>query len=145
MLNWWRRIAAFVLACAVFQPLLVSGAAAEPYTAEEMHSECQALLASAKATSSPDAVELENTFSTGVCWGAFLSIQQLITLKVDGARNPMFHACVPEDATLVQIIQLFDAYAKDHPEREGEPFTVVALAALHEAFRCGGGKKNPGR
>ena len=42
MLNWWQRIAAFFLACAAFQLLVASGAAAEPYTAEEMLSECQA-------------------------------------------------------------------------------------------------------
>lgn len=137
MLNWWRRIAAFVLACAAFQ-LLLAGAEAEPYTAGEMLSECQTLLASATATPNPDAVELENSFSTGACWGAFLSIQQFVTLKMEGARSTMLQACVPEDVTLVQFIQLFDAYAKAHPARESEPFTVVALAALHEVFRCDG-------
>ncbi len=116
MLNWWQRIAAFFLACAAFQLLVASGAAAEPYTAEEMLSECHALLASAKATADPDAVELENTFSTGACWGAFLSIQQLVTLKMHGAGSPMFNTCVPGDVTLVQLIQLFDAYGKAHPE-----------------------------
>lgn len=140
MLNWWQRIAAFFLACAAFQLMVASGAAAEPYTAEEMLSECHALLASAKATSDPDAVELENTFSTGACWGAFLSIQQLATLKIDGASSPMFNTCVPGDVTLVQLIQLFDAYGKAHPGRDSEPFTVVALSALHEAFRCDGKK-----
>ena len=94
MLNWWQRIAAFLLACAAFQLLLAGCAAAGPYTAEEMLSECQALLNTAKTTADPDAVELENTFSTGACWGAFLSIQQLITLKMDesGARCSAF-AC----------------------------------------------------
>jgi hypothetical protein len=145
MLNWWQRIAALFLAFAALQLSLACGASAEPYTAEEMASECQALLASAKATADPDAVELENTFSTGACWGAFLSIQQFVTLKVDGARSPMSRACVPEDITLVQFIQLFGSYTKAHPERDGEPFTVVALAAIREAFRCGGGKMSSAR
>ncbi len=145
MLKWWQRIAALFLAYAAFQLLLACGATADPYTAEEMASECRSLLASAKTTADPDALELENTFSTGACWGAFLSIQQFVTLKVDGARNPMFRACVPEDVTLVQLIQLFGSYTKAHPEREGEPYTVVALAAIREAFRCGGGKMNSAR
>jgi hypothetical protein len=140
MLYWWQRIAAFSLACAAFQLLLTGGVLAGPYTAEEMASECQALLASAKATGDPDAVELENTFSTGACWGAFLSIQQFVTLKADGAKNPMFQACVPGDVTLVQLIQLFASFAKAHPSRDGEPFTVVALAAIRETFQCSGGK-----
>jgi hypothetical protein len=140
MFYWWQRIAAFSLACAAFQLLLACGVLAEPYTAEEMASECRALLASAKATADPDAVELENTFSTGACWGAFLSIQQFVTLKADAAKNPMFDACVPVDVTLVQLIKLFASYAKAHPVRDGEPFTVVALAAIRETFQCSGGK-----
>jgi hypothetical protein len=145
MLNRWQCVAALFLAFAAFQLPLACGVSAEPYTAEEMAVECQALLASAKTTADPDAVELENTFSTGACWGAFLSIQQFVTLKVDGAKSPMFRACVPEDVTLVQFIQLFGGYAKAHPERDGEPFTVVALAAIQEAFRCGGGKMSGDR
>jgi hypothetical protein len=140
MLNWWRRIAALFLACAALQLLLAEGTAAGPYTAEEMLSECRALLATAKETSDPDAVELGNTFSTGACWGSFLSIQQFATLKMEGAAEPLLNACVPEDVPLLQLIQLFDGYARVHPGRAGEPFTVVALAAMHEAFRCGGRK-----
>ena len=97
MLNWWRRIAALFLACAALQLLLAGVAAAGPYTAKEMLSECQALLATAKETSDPDAIELGNTFSTGACWGAFLSIQQFATLKTEGAAGPLLNACVPED------------------------------------------------
>jgi Rap1a immunity proteins len=138
MLNWWQRIAAFFLACAVLQLVVATGAAAGPYSAADMLSECHALLATAKATADPDSVELENTFSTGACWGAFLSIQQFAVLRTAGAKEPMLHTCVPENTTLVQLIQVFDAYAREHPELDSEPFTVVALSALHEAFHCGG-------
>lgn len=136
MLNGWLRIAAFVLAGAAMQPLFVQGAAAAPYSAEEMLSECEQLLSTASTAADPDALELDNTFSTGTCWGAFLSIQQLATLKTAGAKSSIFRVCIPEETTLVQIIQIFDAYARRHTERKDEPFTVVALASLHEAFRC---------
>jgi hypothetical protein len=135
-LNRWLRIGAAVMAVAAIQLLPVQEAAAEPYSAADMLSECQALLASAKATSDPDAIELDNSFSTGSCWGAFLAIQQLVTVKQAGARTPMFRVCVPEDTKLVQIIKIFASFAQRHPEREGEPFTIVAIAGLHEAFRC---------
>jgi hypothetical protein len=138
MLNWWQRTAALFLACAVFQLAVATGTAAEPYSAADMLSECQALLATAKATGDPDSVELENTFSTGACWGAFLSIQQFAVLRAAGAKEPMLRTCVPENTTLVQLIQLFDAYARKHPERDTEPFTVVALSALQNAFSCDG-------
>ncbi len=136
MRNRWLRLAAFLFAGAALQLPLLNGAAAEPYSAEDMLSECQTLLSSAKKTDDPDAIELDNTFSTGTCWGAFLSIQQLITMKMAGAKTPLFRVCVPEQTTLVQLIQIFDAYARLHPKRLNEPFTIVATAAMHEAFRC---------
>jgi Rap1a immunity proteins len=140
MLYRWQRIAALLLACTAFQLLLASGALAGPYTAEEMASECRGLLASAKKTADPEAVELEDTFSAGACWGAFLSIQQFVILKAEGAKSPMFQACVPGDVTLVQLIKLFASYTKAHPERDGEPFAVVALTAIRGAFQCSGGR-----
>ncbi len=136
MLNRWLRIAAFLFAAAALQPPLVQGAAAEPYSAREMLSECEQLLSTAKRAADPDAIELDNTFSTGTCWGAFLSIQQLATLKMAGAKKRIFRDCVPEETTLIQLIQIFDAYVRRNPQRRDEPFTVVALAALHESFKC---------
>jgi hypothetical protein len=132
----WLRIGAAVFVVAAMQLFPVQEAAAGPYSAGDMLSECQALLASAKVTSDPDAIELDNSFSTGSCWGAFLSIQQLVTVKQAGARDPIFRVCVPEDTALVQIIKIFASFARRHPERESEPFTIVAIAGLHEAFRC---------
>jgi hypothetical protein len=132
----WLRIGVFVFASAALQLSLIQGAAAAPYTAEDMQSECEAVLSSAKATADPDAVELDNTFSTGTCWGAFLSVQQIVTLKLSGAKRTMFRVCLPEDMSLVKIIQIFDAYMKRHPERQDEPFTVVAIGSLSETYRC---------
>jgi hypothetical protein len=135
-LNRGLRIGVAVIVAAAIQLLPVQEAAAEPYSAADMLSECQALLSSAKATADPDAIELDNSFSTGSCWGAFLSIQQLVTVKQAGSRTPMFRVCLPEDTKLVQLIEIFGSFARRHPERQGEPFTIVAIAGLHEAFRC---------
>ncbi|MGO9544134.1 MAG: Rap1a/Tai family immunity protein [Rhodomicrobium sp.] len=136
IVNRWLRIGMLAVAGAMVQLPVTRQAAAEPYSAEEMLSECQALLSTAKATADPDAIELDNTFSTGNCWGAFLSIQQLATVKSAGAKSPAFRVCVPEDTTLIQVIQIFDAYCRQHPERQAEPFTIVAFSALREAYRC---------
>ena len=106
MLNRWLRIGAYFIAGVLPQLPLIREAAAEPYSAEEMLTECQSLLSSAKKTEDPDAIELDNTFATGSCWGAFLSIQQLVTIKKAGAKNMVFRVCVPQDTTLVQIIQI---------------------------------------
>ncbi len=132
-LNRWLLAGVF---CAVLQISLMQGAAAEPYTAEDMRSECEAVLSSARSTADPDSVELDNTFSTGTCWGAFLSIQQIVTVRMSGAKRTMFRVCLPEDMTLVKIIQIFDAYMRRHPERQDEPFTIVAIGSLSESYRC---------
>jgi hypothetical protein len=132
----WLRIGVFLFATATVELSLPAGAKAEPYTAGQMDSECEAVLSSAKATSDPDAIELDNTFSTGTCWGAFLAIQQLVNVKFAGARRMMFRVCVPEDTKLIQLIQVFDAYVKHHPERSGEAFSIVAIGSLYDSFRC---------
>jgi hypothetical protein len=135
-LHRWLRIGVFLFAAAVLELSLYDGAKAEPYTAEEMVSECESVLSSAKATSDPDAIELDNTFSTGACWGAFLAIQQLVSVKMSGAKKMMFRVCLPEDTKLVQLIQVFDAYVKRHPERSGEAFSIVAIGSLYDSFHC---------
>jgi Rap1a immunity proteins len=128
--------AAALVISAAFQLCPIHEGRCEAYSAADMLSRCQELLASAKRTADPDAVEMDNSFSTGSCWGAFLSIQQLVTLKKKGARKTLLRVCVPENVTLIQFIQVYDLYARRHPERENEPFTIVALSAAGEAFPC---------
>jgi hypothetical protein len=130
----WLRIAVLLIAAGVLEPSFP--ATADPYTAEQMVSECESLLSSARTTSDPDAIELDNTFSTGTCWGAFLAIQQLVNVKLSGARRMIFRVCVPEDTKLIRLIQVFDAYVKHHPERSGEAFSIVAIGSLYDSFHC---------
>jgi hypothetical protein len=135
-LHRWTRIGVILFGAALAILASSGTSKAEPYTAGEMLAECESVLSSAKATSDPDAIELDNTFSAGTCWGAFLSIQQLASLKKAGAKSPMFRVCVPEDIRLVQIIQVFDVYTRHNADRQNEPFTITAFAALHAAFPC---------
>ncbi len=131
----WRT-GVFLFACATVLLAPMQKLAAEPYLTSDMLSDCRAVTTKAKAKRKSDEIELDNTFQTGSCWGAFLSIQQLITLKAAGANNPIFRVCAPEELTLLQIIQTFESYARRHPDQQNEPFTVVALNALHNAFPC---------
>ncbi len=114
------------------QPLL----AEQTTTAAEIAEDCESVLSSAKATSNPASVELDNSFATGTCWGAFLAIQQFASVKMSGTKHTMFRVCVPEDTQLVQLIRIFDAYLKKHPERQEEPFTIVAMGSFYDVFRC---------
>ncbi len=137
MMHFGERITAVaVLALAIMIMAPAPRVSAEPYLTSDMLSDCEAIAKQAKSKAKSDEVELDNTFQTGTCWGAFLSIQQLITLKEAGAGSPIFHVCAPEELTLVQIIHVFDAYNRRHPKQASEAYTIVALNALRDAFPC---------
>ncbi len=108
----------------------------EKFTAGEMQTSCKAVLDTAKAAKNADELELDNTFDSGTCWGAFLSIQQFIVTKVEGGKATILDVCTPPDLSLVQIIQIFDFFVRSNPKRKAEPFTKVAIAALRSAFPC---------
>ena len=131
-----RRISSPLLAGAVLLASLSALRAEDKFPAGEMLASCQPILDSAKTAKNLDELELENTFTSGTCWGAFLSIQQFIVTRVEGGKNTMLQTCVPPETTLVQIIQVFDLFVRSNPKRQDEPFTKVAIAALRSAFPC---------
>lgn len=129
-----RRIGA-AFAWALF--LISYGACAEDiYSAGEMLSDCQEIIDSVKVSKNPDDLDLENTFASGRCWGAFLSIQQLIVTKIEGENHSLLRICAPPETTSLQIIQVFVLFMRANARRQEEPFTKVALAALRSAFPC---------
>ncbi len=125
-----------LLAGAILFASMMAPRAEDKFSANEMLSSCQAILDAAKAAKNQDELELDNTFTSGTCWGAFLSVQQFIVTKVEGGKSTILHTCVPPEATLLQIIQIFDLFVRSNPKRQDEPFTKVAIAALRSAFPC---------
>jgi hypothetical protein len=134
-LNAWEY-AGVVLSGVLYLQLISAAASETKYTTKEMLSDCESIVSAVKSTDDPDQVELENTFSTGHCWGAFSSLQQVIALRDVGAKYPLLQICASEETTLVQLIKQFDSYARRHPERMQEPFITVAVAALGSAYPC---------
>jgi len=124
-----------LFAVAVLLASFTAPRADDKFSAGEMLASCQAILDSAKTAKNPNELELENTFTSGTCWGAFLGIQQFIVMRVEGG-NMILKICAPPKTTLVQIIQIFDLFVQSNPERQDEPFTKVAIAALRSAFPC---------
>ncbi len=112
--------------------------AQDRYSAGEMMSDCSAIVQTAQSSGNPDELELDSTFASGTCWGAFLSLQQVAVTKMEGGKNTLLNLCVPRQTTLLQIIQVFYLFAQSNPKRSEEPFTKVAIAALRSAFPCKG-------
>ena len=136
MMHEKRRLIRALFAGAVLLASLTAPRAEDKLSAADMLSNCQAILDSAKATKNQDELELDNTFTSGTCWGAFLSVQQFIVTKVEGGKSTILQTCVPPEASLVQVIQIFDLFVRSNPKRQDEPFTKVAIAALRSAFPC---------
>lgn len=128
--------------------LLVSGAfstMSRAETAEEMASNCKEIV-QAKVLDEGDrgvALSVPTDFSSGICWGAFLSFQSAITSygygysdgKRDSSPTPFFGACAVKASTS-QLVKVFVHYTDGHPERLNEDFFVVAVDAAQEAFPC---------
>ncbi len=125
-----------LLAAVVFLLSYGSLHAEDKYSAGDMVADCQSIVQSSKGSGNAEELELDNTFATGTCWGAFLSLQQIAVTKREGGRNALLNLCVPQDATMLQIIQVFTLFVQSNPKRQNEPFTKVAIAALRSAFPC---------
>jgi hypothetical protein len=105
-------------------------------TTEEMVSACKAISA---AQVTHEHVSLPQDFASGVCWGAFATIQTVMTIVDPNTSKPFFPACVPSGTTRTQLIQVFLVYAQAHPEEYQKDYFIVAVTSMHKAFPCSGG------
>lgn len=102
-------------------------------TTEEMVSSCKAV-AAAQVTN--QHVSLPHDFDSGVCWGAFATIQTVMTLLDPTTSRHLLPGCVPAGSTRTQLIQVFLVYAQSHPEEYQKDYFVVALTSMYKAFPC---------
>ena len=95
------------------------------------------------ATPLPDGnTQSVHTHESGLCWGAFLALDALSSLhEMNDPKTSIIGICPPKvmDSTAqatVQMVRIFDAYARQHPEIQHDSFVVIALPALHSVFPC---------
>ena len=102
-------------------------------TAEEMLSACR-LITTAKISNGN--INLPQDFDSGVCWGAFETLDYMLMTVNFATQKPMFGVCLPENRTRPQLIAIFVKYAENHPARYSDDFIPVAFAAAKDAFSC---------
>lgn len=105
-------------------------------SAEEMASKCKPIV---EATVNGNTVSFEQTFATGICWGAFSSIQRETNVAApDSTTNakPALGICLPPNSTLTQLIKIFYHYTEQHPQVIQYDYTRVALTAFYQDFPC---------
>jgi Ssp1 endopeptidase immunity protein Rap1a len=110
--------------------LLATPAFAE--TALEMQSECASFRS---ANLRGNMVEFDQTFDTGVCWGAFAAIQAA-TVTTGANNDRLLGVCPSPESTRVEFIKIFLRRVDEHPEVGHLNFWPVALNALIAAFPC---------
>ncbi len=102
---------------------------------------CKGVLDAQPLQSGGFSVRLD--FPDGMCWGAANTMEALARLKDAGNGERMLGVCSPLQATPMQFVRIFAAYANAHPEKQHLDFAWVALEALMRAFPCQpGGEAN---
>lgn len=115
--------------------LVTTSSPANAQSALEMASWCKPIV-DAKQLGEDRIFLKEKTFETGKCWGAFLSLQEIITWEMPDERYPIIGVCAPPESTLSQIIHIFTHYVENNPRRAHESYVGVAISSLHDAFPC---------
>jgi hypothetical protein len=81
------------------------------------------------------SVMLPQDFKYGFCWGAFSTVQRIITNSMDG-KHMVYGVCAPANSSRTQLISIFVSYAEKNPGRLHEDFFFVALDSLRTSFPC---------
>lgn len=69
----------------------------------------------------------------GTCLGYLWSI---VNIQMSGATVAGRRACVPPNADMNQIVDVFRSYMRDHPEKRHLLATNLAAEAISGAFPC---------
>ena len=112
--------------------LVFSVTSASAQSASEMLSACRPI---AQAPVSGEGVVLQQTFESGLCWGAFATVQRVVKY-VDEYGRLFFGVCAPASSRRTQLIAVFVRYAAENPQRLHEEYFAIALDSLQEAFPC---------
>jgi hypothetical protein len=70
------------------------------------------------------------------CWGYMKAVQDFGATLEDDGNSPITGACAPEAMTLTQLIRVFLAYSRAHPNELSDRASFVVLRALRKAFPC---------
>jgi Rap1a immunity proteins len=75
-----------------------------------------------------------DAFGQGMCVGIISGLATSTALSRVTLKSAFF--CAPEGSTIQQSMQVIVTYIDKHPERMDEPFVLLAISALQEAWPC---------
>ena len=113
--------------------LIIGNTNSSASTALEVNSSCHYF---SNIVVSNSNFQMKQDFATGLCWGAFEVIQNIVRIQFNGEKNPTLNICVPPTSTRIQLIKIVMKYIDNHPEVLNEEFTFVAYRALLNSYPC---------
>lgn len=102
-------------------------------SAHDLAGECRILLQGKRG--SGEHIRIPFTKPALVCWGYMQAMQDFAALVDDNGRR-MLGACLPDRATLVDIVRAFVKYAGSHDKDLPANAAVAVTAALQSAYPC---------
>jgi hypothetical protein len=116
-------------AAALAVVLAVPGAAHAQISTMQMMEWCKPVLVA-------KPMESYQTGEGGLCLGAFIALHALSYDHLYGHNESMLGVCPPSSVEPIQMVRIFDAYARQHPEIQHQSFEGTALAAFKPVFPC---------
>ncbi len=119
----------------IFMLCLLSGVAYAD-TAGVLASQCRPFMETESL--SGGEIYFDSTYDTGVCWGTFEMVQNLIVLTEWKGENSsrIFKVCAPEKSRRLQLIKIFIKYMDEHPEKLHESILNTTLESLRSVWPC---------
>jgi len=102
-------------------------------SAHDLAGACQMLLQGKRG--SGEHIRIPFTKPALVCWGYMQAMQDFAALVDDNGRR-MLGACLPDRATLADIVQAFVKYAGAHDKDLPANAALAVTAALQAAYPC---------
>ena len=81
----------------------------------------------------------DSTHESEMCWGVFAALEAL-SFDYNDQGESILGICPPATTSIsrpvVQMVRIFDSYARRHPETLHQNYELTALTALRSAFPC---------
>jgi hypothetical protein len=120
-----RVLAAFVICC-----ISIAQVAAEERDTDSANyfiAPCKSLLAS----TTNSRVDQVTVYREGICFGTVKTLVGVGELLPD-----VFRFCMPTNATISQAVRIAVRYIEERPARMHEPFVLLSIEALRQAWPC---------
>jgi len=125
----------FIFASLLFIALVV-GKDSHAASTQEILSWCKPMTENTEILANGEIRIKPNNIQSGICWGSFGIIQEIITHIYEGGEKPFYEICAPPESTRLQLINIFVVYAKSNPKLHHQDFFDIALESLRDSFPC---------